>query len=129
MGAGRPPEGLKHVQKLAGARQDKQRLQVILETLTGERTVESACAALGVGESRFHVLRRQALEGALAGLAPRPTGRPRKEPETDPTETERLRERVKELEIDLRAALVRTELALSMPHVLRRPKKKRRSRP
>ena len=116
---GRPPKGLEHVSSLSGDRLSKHRLRVVLETVSGERTVESACRELGVGEARFHVLRREALEGALQALAPSPRGRPAKPPESE--EAKRIREleaELQELRIDLEISQVRTEIALTMPQVL-----------
>ena len=116
MGAGRPPEGLGHVDRLAGPPEDKRRLRVILETLSGERSVEEACLVLGIGEARFHVLRRQALEGALQALAPGHAGRPRRE---EPEETARVRTlqaEKEELELELYASRVREQLAV-LPRV------------
>lgn len=105
----------------------KHRLRVVLETLTGVRTVEQACAELGLSPSRFHALRRQALEGALRRLAPGASGRPPREAEpTPPQEVETLRRRVRDLEVDLEAERVRTEIALTMPHLLRAGGKRRR---
>jgi transposase-like protein len=121
MSVGRPPKGPDHVERLAGADAEKQRLRIVLETLSGERSVESACAELGVGPSRFHELRREALQAALDGLSPGASGRPkRKGPEEDPKRLEALERENEELRIELQAAFVRTEIALAMPHVLTR---------
>jgi len=72
---GRRPSGAGLVAGLDGGTDEKHRLTVILRTLTGELTIDGACAALGVSASRFHDLRQAALAGALAALAPRPAGR------------------------------------------------------
>ncbi len=125
----RPPEGVGHVDRLDGPEDLKWRLRVLLDTLAGRVSVTQACEELGVSESRLHELRRQALVGALGALMPKPAGRP----STAPTTTDRERElltRIDELEVDLQAALVRTELALAMPELFRgRSKKNRRRHP
>jgi transposase-like protein len=126
MGSGRPPEGVGHVDRLDGPEDLKQRLRVLLETLVGRMSVAEACERLGVSESRLHDLRRQALVGALGALMPRPAGRPVTAETTTPREEE-LEARIDELEIDLQAALVRTELALAMPELFRRGGKKNRT--
>jgi len=115
----RPPEKTGHVDPLDGSDADKRRLRVILETVAGERSVKEACEKLGVSEARFHVLRRQALQAALDGLAPGAPGRPRKRDEPDSDRVRDLNQEVSELKVDLQAALVRTEIALTMPHLLR----------
>jgi hypothetical protein len=119
---------------LEGDVDDKHRLRVILDVIGGAMSVKQACAVLGVSEARFHQIRKAALQGALDGLAPRPSGRPRSSAPDDSPEVEQLRRQVKELELDLQAAQVRTELALAMPQVLmdrgaRRGKKNSRKQP
>lgn len=118
MSVGRPPKGSDHVNGLEGADAEKKRLRIVLETLSGERSVEQACEELGVSASRFHELRREALQAALDGLAPSPSGRPkRKDPEADASRLDALEGENAELRVELQAAYTRTEIALAMPHV------------
>lgn len=120
MPAGRPPDKLGHVDRLEGDDESKRRLRIVLATLVGELSVVEACERLVVSESRFHEMRRQALEGALSSLTPGVPGRPAKSSDENPT-GDRLVELEREnrqLRIELQAAYVRTELALGMPHVL-----------
>ena len=49
---------------------------LILQTLAGQTRVQQACAELGVGETRFHQLRLDALQAAVDQLELRPAGRP-----------------------------------------------------
>lgn len=118
MPAGRPPKRLRHVDRLEGAEELKHRLRVILETLTGRKKVRDVCRELEVSEARFHEMRQQALEGAMSGLSPGRPGRPPKEKPAEAGRVEELEHEVRELEIDLQAALVRTELGMAMPHLL-----------
>jgi|SRR5215831_16834242 len=119
MSAGRPPKGSGHVEGLEGGDAEKLRLRIVLETLSGERTVEQACAELGVSTSRFHELRHEALQAALDGLAPTPSGRPKHaDPSGDQERLRTLERENEELKIELRASYARTEIALAMPHVL-----------
>jgi hypothetical protein len=72
-----------------------------------------------VSEARFHELRKDALQHLADALATRLPGRPPKEEEPiQASEMEALRQQVAELELDLQVARTRTELALTMPHVL-----------
>jgi len=119
----RPPEGVGHVERLEGPEDVKRRLRVLMETLVGRKSVGEACEELGVSESRLHEMRREALVGALGALMPKASGRPAKVEPTTTRERE-LQERIEELEVDLQAALVRTELALAMPDLFRRQGKK-----
>jgi hypothetical protein len=119
MGRGRPGKGLGHVDQVEGSAETKARLKAILETVSGTLTVREAARRLGVSEARFHELRRDALQQWADVLAPRPPGRPPKQEEIEPGEVEQLREQVKELQLDLQVARARTELALTMPHVLK----------
>ena len=69
---------------------------------------------------RAGVVLREALEGALEALDPKPPGRPAKEQmDTRAKELVALQNLVSELTIELEASRVRTELALTMPHVLK----------
>ena len=63
-------------------------------------------------------MRGQVLESALAGLLPGKAGRPKRP--TAPSRERRLAEENEELKEQLWAAQIREELALTMPHVLRR---------
>jgi hypothetical protein len=85
----------------------KQRLQVLLAVLCGRCRVLQACARLGVKAARWAQLRRRALQGALAALEPRPRGR---RPEMA-EQAEALAARVRELELALRLAEARAEVA------------------
>ena len=140
MTRGRPPKGLAHVDSLSGDATSKHRMKAILATMAEDLSVPDACARLGIGESRFHELSRQALEGMLEGLAPRPAGRPPTPPEED-EEVSRLKGRIGWLEEELEIARLRTEIAVWKPSLLRdpisppsqkkgsSPKTKRRKRP
>lgn len=128
MKRGRPPDGVSHVDRLEGPEELKRRLRLLLETIVGSVSVPQACAELGLSESRLHELRREALVGALGALMPRPSGRPAAAPVTTSREDE-LQSRVKELEVELQAAYVRTELALAMPHLFKRSSKKKPGKP
>jgi transposase len=103
---------------LDGGLEEKHRLRVILDVMGGAMSVKQACEVLGLSEARFHQLRQQVLQGALDSLAPKRAGRPRSSEPEDPPPVEELKRQVRELEMDLQAALVRTELALAMPQVL-----------
>ena len=117
MARGRPPKGLSHVDSLPGDEGAKAQVKTILATLTGDLTVARAAKRLGVSESRFHELRKQALEGMLAGLEPGSPGRPPapKEPE----EVREMKERLSWLEEELEISRLRTEIAMWKPSLLR----------
>jgi hypothetical protein len=127
---GRKPSGPAAVARLPGSPLARERLQVVLETLAGTCRVQEACRRLGLGEQRFDQLRAQVLQAGLGALEPRPVGRrPRPAPAAD---VAALQARVAELEIELRAARVREEIALALPAVVVTPtgpaKKARRRR-
>jgi hypothetical protein len=120
MTRGRPPKGLGHVDSLSGDAATKERMKVLLATLTGDLSVPAACTRLGLGESRFHELRHQALEAMHDGLIPRPAGRPPKPPEED-EEVTQLKARIDWLEEELEISRLRTEIAMWKPSLLRDP--------
>jgi uncharacterized small protein (DUF1192 family) len=103
---------------VAASPEAKHRLRVILRTIAGEMTVAEACAELGIGESRFHALRKDVLTRAAEALEPRPAGRP---PVERDEEVEALKARNLELEMEQRAALLREEIARVMPEILHPP--------
>ena len=112
---GRRPAGPEYVEQLHGSEQARQRLRVVLETLAGRLRVQDACARLGIGEVRFHELRRTVLEAALAALEPRPAGRPARTSTATPAEAQALSQRLDELSVELAVAQLGEEIALILP--------------
>jgi len=108
---GRYPSGPEAVERLGGSDGAKRRLRVLLEVLSGRCRVKDACAQLGLKEARLEQLRTRALLGALAALEPRPGGRPRRRREVTAAQVEELTARVRELELELRVAQARAEVA------------------
>jgi hypothetical protein len=113
--------GTGHVDKLEGAEAEKERLRLILKTVSGELTVREACEMLGLSESRFHELRDQALQGALDGIAPRPAGRQAEALDPKDEEIRKLKADLLETKKELVAEQVRSEIALAMPHLVHKP--------
>lgn len=104
--------------KVDGSGQAKVRLKVILQTIAGEMSVADACRQLGLSEARFHELRQQWMQDACAALEPKPVGRPKEMTVEAELELLRLHRENKNLERHLRAAQIREELGIAMPHVL-----------
>jgi hypothetical protein len=100
---------------------------LLLETLSGQRTVTAASQMLGISRRRFHTLRTEFLHSALDMLAPRPAGRPSQKPISNDYMA-RLEAEVHTLQIDLRAAQVREEIALAMPHLLLRHRRGKKAK-
>jgi transposase len=129
---GRRPKGLASLHQLPGSSLAKERFQVIVENLVGLCRTYEACARLGVSEPRFQQLRERFETAGLEGLEPRAAGRPAS---TRSPEAERIRELEEQLaakEVELRAALARAEIALTLPRVAAQetePGKKTRGRP
>jgi hypothetical protein len=131
MPRGRPAKGPKLVEGLDGSESAKKRLEVILETVAGKRTVEDACKILGIRRSAFHKIRNQILQTALTDLEPKPRGRPRQEISEEAGRVAELETQVKELTLRLKVAHVREEIMLAMPEVfepLKEAKKKARAK-
>jgi hypothetical protein len=117
--AGRKPFRLKHLKKLAVSPSARRRLEWLLKSLGGECTVPEACAALGINESRFHKLRSNWLQASAASLEPARPGRRAKVESPEAGQIAALEDKIRELEVQLRAAEVRAELAQALPHVVR----------
>jgi len=132
MRRGRPSRGAEHADNVEGSQMSKTRLKAILQTLSGERSVAGVCDELGITETHFHRLRQKALDAAAAALEPQPSGRPAMQRDTSIDRVEELETELLEMKLDLRAAEIREELAMVMPHVLERaeldPEEKKRQR-
>lgn len=102
-----------------GSEQAKMRLKVILEVIAGKRTVKSACEELSISDARYHELEREALQAAVDRLEPKPAGRPPTATLPSDPKLAALEEEVKELRVGLRAAQIREEIAIVMPHLLK----------
>jgi hypothetical protein len=89
----------------------------LLETLTGTCRVGDACVRLGIKEARFDQIRIEALQAALAAIELKPAGRKPQPPSPHETEMRQLRERITQLEAELQAALIRAEIAVTLPQV------------
>jgi hypothetical protein len=92
----------------------KERAQVLLETLSGTCRTTEACARLKLSEQRFDQVRIEALQALVTSLELGSGGRPPKRPSEAELEVERLRAQIVELKAQLRAALVRAELAVTL---------------
>jgi transposase-like protein len=131
MPPGRKPKGPALVDGIDGPAEAKQKLKVILETIAGTKPIAEASGELGIAEAMFHKLRTEWLEGSVKLLEPKPLGRPPKEKAAEADEVERLKEENARLTRDLMASQLKADIALTMPHLLRRSQetgeKKRRS--
>ena len=117
---GRYPAGVDYVDQLEGSALAKQRAKVILQTLQGELRVHEACRLLDICEQRFHQLREEMLQAAVARLEARPAGRPRRPAE--PAEVQALRQQLTARDHELHVAQVREEIALALPQTVTQPK-------
>lgn len=111
---GRPGLGARLAHHLEGSGFAKARLEVILQNLRDEITAVEAAEKLGLSESRYHTLRSEALQHALAGLEPKRKGP--KGSERDPL-VEELESRLAETEGALEALQLKLEMAESMEDV------------
>jgi hypothetical protein len=121
---GRHPAGLDVcIEELDGETEDKARLETILKTVFGECRLFESCDALDVGETRFRQLRRQALQGALEAIKPKPPGRRSKANTPEARRLRELEQLLAEKELQLQQALVREEVALILPRAAEAGKK------
>lgn len=121
MKPGRKPAGPKLVETLEGSQYAKERLRVILQTLSGESTIEEACSELEISRSRFFDLRQTLLTEMVDRLEPRPAGRPsQKSPDSE--RVAKLESEKAALQVELEATRIRAELNRFMP--ILEPRKK-----
>ncbi len=126
MARGRKSKGTHIIKGLTGSDHAKERLNVIMQTLTGELSVQEAQKKLGIGHSAFHKLRTKAFQTTLEQMEPGSPGRPRLPAETqEEKRVQELESELLELRLDLEASRIREELAIAMPHLLERNIKKK----
>ena len=113
MPAGRPTEGLEHIDKTHGSFEAKHRLKTVVLTLTGDVPVVEACERLAISSTRFHTIRQHVLQAAVECLEPHRAGRPHKPSHASSTRVRELEERLEQSEIDVRRERARAEIALS----------------
>lgn len=114
---GRKPTGTNLVEHLEGSERAKARLKAILETLSGQRSIPEVCEELGIQESMFHRVRSEVLQTALDRLEPRPLGRPPRQTSPQDVREAELEEENLRLQLELKAADVRRELAEKLPRL------------
>lgn len=78
MKRGRKAQKSKLVEELDGSRYAKDRVRAILDTITGDLSIEEAAERLGMGQSSLYRLRRDALQDLLERFEPKAPGRPGK---------------------------------------------------
>ncbi len=123
---GRPPLGPEIVDRIEGSEEARRRARVLLEVMTGERSVDSACDALGIQTTRFEDIRKEAFGGLVAALEPKPAGRPPKPVDEAAAQVTALEEEIKRLKIEIVTSHVREELAIGLPHRARSKKNGKR---
>jgi len=117
----RPTSGEKMLDPLPGTVEAKARLAAIVATMSGEKSIPEACVELGIGEARFHEMRKEFLASALGLLERKAAGRkPAQAPEDAAARLAELEDEVQTLREMLEASRIRTEIALTMPHLLKR---------
>jgi hypothetical protein len=129
--AGRKPVGPALAERVSGSEQARQRLKVLLETITAERSMDAACQALSIHKTRLFTLRARMLEAAAAALEPGPVGRPPQTVDPQAAQIAELETRIKQLEVELQASRLRGELAEALPRLAaeRSPRRKKKRRP
>jgi transposase len=118
---GRKPAGPDYVEHLGGSAKAKERAKAVLETLAGQITVQEACRRLGIGAAFFGRLRKRFLPGGVPALEDRPAGRRPRQASAAEQRIEQLETDLQQTRLDLQAAQLREEIALTMPHLLHPP--------
>jgi transposase-like protein len=116
---GRTPSGPDYVDHLPGSDLARERARVVLETLGGQRRVQEACELLQISEPRFWQLREEMLTAAVASMEPGQAGRPAQTVTPEQAEIARLKQQLADIEVELKTAQARTEIAVILPNVLK----------
>ena len=117
--------GPRLIHHLDGSARAKRRMEVILETIAGQRTVREACDCLGIEEAMFFRLRTQALQASVERLEPRPAGRPARGSSPELQQIVQLQHELAEKDLELKATEVRLEVAQVIPQLLQDPMRKK----
>src|SRR5262249_29814932 len=112
---GRYPAGWEYMDQFNASTEAKERFQATVQLLTGACRVQEACARLGIGTSRLEQVRHDAVSGALAALErQRPGRKPRLVSELE-QEVAPLRQQVVQLQRAVGVAMIRAEVAATLP--------------
>jgi hypothetical protein len=114
---GRHAVGPEYAEQLEGSALACKRMRVVLETIAGSKRVLEACEELDICEQRFETIRQEAIQAGVTALELRPAGRPRKQAAAADERIAELEQRIVELEAQLQAALVRAEMATTLPRL------------
>jgi hypothetical protein len=123
---GRKPAGPERTRRLPGDQQAKARAEIILEVLTGQRSVQEASALLGITPQHFDTLAKRFLQGGLVALVPKRGGRPRRRPTAEQERIHVLEQENQHLRRQLEAHGLVDDIALLLP---RRPQRGEKKRP
>jgi Ser/Thr protein kinase RdoA (MazF antagonist) len=115
----RPTSGDRMLDPLPGTEGAKARLAAIVATMSGEKSIPAVCEELGIGEARFHEMRKEFLASAVELLEKKTAGRKPAGGES-PERIRELEKEVRKLRVELEASRLRTEIALTMPNLLKR---------
>jgi hypothetical protein len=129
---GRPILGAGLVDRLQGSDRAKLIVRTLLETISGQRTIDEAAKVLDCNGAYVHALRERLLTATIAAAEPRPHG-PAPKPEIDAVTREAIdtaEARARDAEVALELERCRSELALVFgPRLSRRAfRKKNRTR-
>jgi len=122
--AGRKPTGPPLVWNLEGSEQAKERLLVILETITGKTAIREACDRLGIQDASLYKTRTLALQAAVDRLEPRPMGRPPLRTSPEEKRIAELEKQLREQEVRLKLLETELEIARTVPEMADRAPKK-----
>jgi len=98
------------LQPIEASEEARERVRIILLTLTGQWSVKEGMQRLGISRTRFQDLRRRMLGGAVEMLEPGLPGRPPKRVAQEEPSIRSLRRELLELMRELRIARTRLEL-------------------
>ncbi len=101
------------VHTIEASPQARERVQVILLTLSRKCSVQTGCRRLGVGRTRFQDLRQRMLGAAVGALEERAAGRPRNQVERTCRNLSTLRRRLRGIEHELRRSQAELDIAHS----------------
>ena len=114
-------DGGKRIGSCSGSEDAKLRTETVVSYLARELSAEEACERLGIGESRFHAIVNESLQGMVEANELKSAGRPLTQT-AEAIEVDRLKVHVERLERELEITKI-VEETRWIPHHRQRRKK------
>lgn len=123
--AGRRPKGTALLDSLPGSDRAKKRVALYIDTMGAKVSVVDASQELEISETAFYEGRRDFLARCVSLAEPRPAGRKPREKSEAEIRVAALESELREVKAELQTQQVREELALALPRLVRKGRRRK----